>query len=330
VQVNADLLKGTAVRFVGTATSGFDHVDLDYLKQHGVGFAYAPGSNAASVAEYVTAALLHVSGLRGDLAGKSIGIVGYGHVGREVRRCAEALGLRCLIHYTPLARRTGDKLYRPMDEILRCDIVTLHVPLTLEGPDATYRMVDRDFVAQMRNGSVLINTARGEVVDPDVMVRGEPRVPEFFVFDVWNLEPEIDVVQAFECFLGTPHIAGHSFDGKVDGTRMLYEAFCAHERVRPMWDAERLLPPPDVAELTVDPANPRAIHDAVRAVYDIMIDHQELMGTLGLPDHERGEAFDRLRKNYRRRRSFSRTRVRVTKPDKKVREMLRGLGFEIV
>ncbi len=333
VKVNADLLKGTSVRFVGTATSGFDHVDLDYLKPHGIGFAYAPGSNAASVGEYVTSALLQFADLKlCDLSRMSIGIVGYGHVGREVKRCARALGLRCVICDPPLAKQTGKRMFKPLDDILDCDIITLHVPLTFHGSDATYRMVDSEFQSRMKPGALLINAARGEVLDPAALTRRDDPFwgPKYFVVDVWHNEPEIDVITAIGCFRATPHIAGHSFDGKVAGTLMLYEAFCSHQKLLPTWTAEPLLPPPDVPELTINPLDPLAVHEAVRAVYDIMIDHRDLMNTIGLPDLERGEAFDRLRKNYRRRRSFSRTRIRLTEPNSKVEATLRGLGFQLL
>jgi erythronate-4-phosphate dehydrogenase len=160
--VNRELLDGTAVRFVGTATIGYEHVDLDYLRERGIGFASAPGSNANSVAEYVIAALLEIAGRHGQrLADMSIGIVGAGHVGSLVDAKCKAIGMKTVLNDPPLARTSGDPIYRLIEEVFGCDIVTLHVPLTFQGPDRTYHLADEKWLASLRPGAIFINTSRG-------------------------------------------------------------------------------------------------------------------------------------------------------------------------
>ena len=155
-KVNADLLEGSRVQFVGTATIGTDHIDLDYLNRKGIAFASAPGSNATSVAEYVTAALLTIADRRGiSLNGKSVGIIGVGNVGSRVRARVEALGMKAICNDPPLARETGDPQFRPLAEALEADVVTLHVPLTREGPDATFHLADGAFFGKLRPGAMV-------------------------------------------------------------------------------------------------------------------------------------------------------------------------------
>jgi len=164
--VGPDLLDGSAVRFVGTATIGTDHVDRAYLACRGIGFASAEGSNARSVAEYVFAAL-SVLAERGGwrLAEKALGIVGVGNIGSRVARLAEGVGVKVLRNDPPIARQTGDPEYLPLDALADADIVTFHVPLTREGPDTTYHMINTSLVSRLKRGVILLNTSRGSVAD---------------------------------------------------------------------------------------------------------------------------------------------------------------------
>ncbi|NQT84941.1 4-phosphoerythronate dehydrogenase, partial [bacterium] len=165
-EVNASLLEGSRVRFVGTATIGTDHVDEEYLHSRGIAFASAPGSNANSVAEYVVAALLTTARRKNfPLKGKTIGVIGVGNCGSRVAKKAEALGMRVLLNDPPLWRQTGNKRFRPLEELFSADILTLHVPLTYEGIDATYHLVDEAFLSKLRPECILMNTSRGPVVD---------------------------------------------------------------------------------------------------------------------------------------------------------------------
>ena len=171
-KVGQELLSGSSVQFVGTATIGFDHVDVEFLQQGEIGFASAPGSNANSVAEYVVAGLLEV-GAKYDLKleGKSIGVVGVGNVGSRVAAKCEALGMRAYLNDPPLQRQTQDAKYRRLEELFDCDIVTVHTPLTFEGEDKTYHLADKRFFGSLKEGCVFVNTARGAVADTEALQR---------------------------------------------------------------------------------------------------------------------------------------------------------------
>ena len=163
-KVTPDLLDGSPVRFVGTATIGMDHIDTGYLHDSGIGFASAPGSNAESVAEYVTAALLvHARDKGITLAGKSIAVIGVGNVGSRVVNKCRALGMTVLKNDPPLAEKTGDSSFLKLDDVIGADFVTFHVPLTREGRWPTWHMAGPELLGEMKG--VLINTSRGSVVD---------------------------------------------------------------------------------------------------------------------------------------------------------------------
>ena len=297
-RVDRHLLEASSVSFVASPTSGFDHVDVDYLEARGIGFAYAPGSNANSVAEYVVAALLELEPRVGPLSGKSLGIVGCGHVGSRVSELGEALGMRCVLNDPPLERDTVDSRYSSIEDVLGCDVVSFHVPLTLDGPDATHHMVNEGFLRCMKPGAVFVNTSRGAVVDDDALkkVLVEGRLGGC-VLDVWENEPNIDVELLERVDIGTPHIAGYSFDGKVKGLRQIYEQACAHFSVPRDWDSTA-----EVA--THAPPAAANLHEALRQSYDIMADDKALRKLSDLSHRDQPAYFDQLRKNYPVRREY--------------------------
>jgi len=328
-KVNRDLLDGTPVHFVATATIGEDHVDKAYLAERGIAFSSAPGCNANSVGQYIAAALLELANGPG-ISGRKLGIVGVGNVGKRVLAAATALGFECVLNDPPLARKTGDPKYRPLEAILDCDIVTLHVPITKTGPDATYHLADESSIRRMKRGSVLINSARGPVTDTVAVKRaiddGHLRA---CVLDVWEGEPNPDIELVERTFIATPHIAGYSFDGKVNGTRQIYAAACAFLGKTPDWDPTPLLPAPECPKVVIDSRRPDAILEAVRAVYDIRRDDAAMRGILGQTDDARGAFFDRLRKAYPRRREFFNTEAEVVPGNAQVEGILAGLGFVV-
>lgn len=334
-KVDAALLDGSHVRFVATATIGEDHLDKAYLEERGIVYASAPGSNANSVAEYVTSALLRLAERFGfELEGRTLGIVGVGNVGSRVLDKARVLGMPCVLNDPPLADTTGASRYRPMEELLACDILTFHVPLTRTGPYPTHHLVDEGFLARLKPGAVIINSSRGAVVKGAALARALASNHVLAaVLDVWEGEPNIDVDLLDRVFLGTPHIAGYSFDGKVNGTRQIYEAACHFLGVDAPWNPAPLLPAPDVPEVRVDgntASVQKALSQAVYAVYDIAHDDRALRGLLSLPADERPAYFDRLRKEYPRRREFHNITARVHPSNAAVSERLAGLGFKVV
>jgi erythronate-4-phosphate dehydrogenase len=332
-RVNEGLLAGSAVRFVGTATIGFDHVDLGYLERNHIGFASAPGSNANSAAEYILAALLEIGGRHEvQLESKSIGVIGVGNVGRRVARKCEALGMRVLRNDPPLQRQTREPQYVPLEALYDCDFLTMHTPLTHEGVDKTFHLADAGFFSSLKPGAVFLNASRGAVTDSQALkaaIRaGRLRAA---VLDVWEKEPNIDTELLERVDLGTPHIAGYSFDGKVAGMIMIYNALCAHFRLRPTHALEDFLPPPDVPRLemeTKERSDEELLAHAVERIYPIRRDDENLRRIADQTPDKRGRYFDDLRKHYPVRREFQNTTVVLDQPSESLRYKLQGLGFQ--
>jgi len=331
--VGAALLDGSAVRFVATATIGVDHVNQEYLQQRGIAFASAEGSNAQSVAEYVFTALAVLAERGGwRFRDKALGIVGVGNVGSRVARIAEGLGMTVLRNDPPLARRTSDPKYVPIEALAEADIVTFHVPLTRKGPDATYHRIGENLLSRLKRSVILLNTSRGSVADTAVLkaALGAKRLGGV-VLDVWENEPNIDLELLNAVDIATPHIAGYSYDGKVNGTRMILHAFCRHFGLARAWDPSPLMPPPEKPRLRLPPKvdAQQAIGYATRAAYDIEADDARLRAIREKPAEGRSAYFKSLRKNYPVRREFPQTTVELESADTQVRSALETLRFPV-
>jgi erythronate-4-phosphate dehydrogenase len=328
-KVNKDLLDGTKVKFVGTATIGFEHIDLDYLAANEIGFASAPGSNANSVAEYIVSAILNLSDkYKFDIPKKSIGIVGVGNVGSKVEKKAKSLGMKVVLNDPPLKRQTGDEKYRPLKEIFDCDIITLHTPLTYEGEDKTFHLADENFFKSLKKDAIFFNTCRGGVHDTaslkNAITGGKIKT---CVLDVWEKEPNIDIELLKMSDYGTPHIAGYSYDGKVAGMIMIYDAFCRHFKIEPKFTAKNFLPSPQIERIVINEQEQNPLSAAVNMLYDIKMDDAKLRRIINEPAEMRGAYFDGLRKNYHIRREFQNTHVSIE--DKKFKKVFDGLGFKV-
>lgn len=330
-RVDKALLHETPVEFVGSASAGTDHIDADYLKARNIGFASAAGSNANSVAEYVMAALLFLGKRHNfSLQGKTIGIVGVGHIGKLVKSKAEALGMRPVLNDPPLAE-TGQIDHRPLEETLGCDIVTLHTPFTTGGSYPTYHLLNDHTLKWIKPSAIFINAARGEVVETHALldaIRHQRIGPT--IIDVWEDEPGInwDLFQAVT--LGTPHIAGHSLDGKANGTFMIYAALCKHLDVVPTWNPAQSLPPPMVPSIQIDldqKSDEEIVGEVVKKMYDLEADYRRMGELLTTSPNERPRLFDGLRKNYPVRREFYTTSVTLPRNQKRLQRMLQGIGF---
>jgi erythronate-4-phosphate dehydrogenase len=225
-RVDAALLSGSRVRFVGTATSGTDHVDTAWLAANGIVLADAAGCNSVTVAEYVLTAILILARRLGfDPSSKTLGVVGVGRIGSIVASWAEAAGMRVLKCDPPLQRRNAGGYIDFPQLAAEADIVTLHVPLTRQGPDATGGMVDADWLGMLKEGAILLNTSRGEVVGEGALLAAmeSGRVGPV-VLDVWCHEPDIDRGLALGAALATPHVAGYSVESKRRAAWMIAEA----------------------------------------------------------------------------------------------------------
>lgn len=312
--VNEVLLAGSNVRFVGTATIGVDHVDQDYLRRQGIGFASAPGCNAQSVVDFVMSALLALETMRDfSLDGKSLGIIGLGNVGSRLRTVAQRLGLEVLACDPPLQAQGMTGLVSP-DEAWQADIVSLHVPYVREGDYPTVYLGDYQRLSRLVPNAVLINTARGAVVDNRALSNVlHERSDLAAVLDVWEGEPLVNRELASQVDIATPHVAGYSHDGKIRGTFMIYQALCEFLRQPVQLREQDLIAP--ALDIVLDFSSehtdkPARAYDVVRRVYDIQEDDLGLRSSLQQERERRAEGFDALRKHYRVRREFATVQLR--------------------
>ena len=335
LKINAALLEGSKVKFAGTCTIGYDHMDTAYLEKCGITWTAAPGCNANSVSEYITAALLHLAKRHGfQLPDKTIGIIGVGNVGGLVLKKAKALGMRVLLNDPPLFEATGDLAYRPLDEVLaEADILTLHVPLTKAGKYPTFHLTGNEFFSRVKHGCVFFNAARGPVMDSESFLHARSKgILKHAVIDCWEGEPAFrpDVMESAD--IATPHIAGYSYEGRVMGTVHVYRQLCQFLGIEPKLSLDTLLPPPPVPEIHFDASglpDEEALANIVGKIYDITADDRRLRETASADPDMRGRNFELLRKNYPMRREFRYTRVMLRNGGASLAESLRKLEFQV-
>jgi len=315
------LLQGTKVRFIGTATIGFDHIDTKF-------WTNAPGCNSSSVKQYMAAVLLKMaSEFRFSLKGKTIGIVGVGNVGSKVEELARMLGMNVLLNDPPRARKEGKKNFVNLSAVLNeSDIISLHVPLNVVGEDCTWYLFDDKNFKKMKKGTWFINTSRGEVAETGALIKTmESGKLGGAVIDVWENEPDIDLRLMSGTFLATPHIAGYSTDGKANGTSMIVNALCSHYNL-PLekWYPEDV-PEPDDPEISLSGAgktNEDVLREAVSSTYNIDEDNISLRFS--------PSDFEKLRNDYWIRREFNAYTVKLNGGTKQSRRMLQQLGFKVI
>lgn len=310
-QVNQDLLQGTKVRFVGSATIGTDHIDKDYLSEQDIEFAYAPGCNAQAVAEYVLAAIAYWADYtQKDLRRCKVGIIGAGNVGFKVAQVLELLGIEYLLNDPPLEEQGDSRQFVPVQAIQQCDVVTCHVPLSNQGQHKTHHLLDENFLSKMQPGSLLINSSRGAVVDNIAALHCKQAGQDIdFVLDVWENEPDLNINLFNQSLIATPHIAGYSQEGKIRGTYQLYQSVCQWLGMEPKFTLRDLLPEAPKWSPPVELSSDRGIlYQSLRTFYDIKSDDQRMRQKLEEVLRQSGatiaEEFDNLRKNYPQRLEF--------------------------
>ncbi|MBA4501176.1 4-phosphoerythronate dehydrogenase PdxB [Marinobacterium sp. 3-1745] len=326
-RVDAKLLSDSAVRFVGTATIGMDHIDQAWLRQQGVGFSSAPGCNADSVVEYVLGSLLQLAfEQRFSLYDKVVGIVGVGNVGGRLQQRLQALGIQVLLCDPPRQQAEGGG-FVSLDRVLAdADIVALHTPLIQDGPWPTYHLLGRHNLNQLKPNAIVLNAGRGPVIDNRALLDiARMRADLTLVLDVWEHEPEVDPQLAARCAIATPHIAGYSLDGKIRGTWMLYCALCDHLGLPVETVLEEVLPPAQVRALEM--SDEHDLLTPARLVYDPYRDDRAFRQMLKLPENARRLAFDRLRREYPERREYGTLRVEMAGAAAGTR--LRAMGFSM-
>ncbi|RWU18031.1 4-phosphoerythronate dehydrogenase PdxB [Pseudomonas alkylphenolica] len=333
-RVDQALLEGSRVRFVGTCTIGTDHLALEYFAQAGIHWSSAPGCNARGVVDYVLGSLLTLAELDGaDLTGRTYGVVGAGEVGGRLVEVLRGLGWKVLVCDPPRQQREGGDYVSLQTVLAECDVISLHTPLTRDGDAPTWHLLGHEQLAALRPGTWLINASRGPVIDNNALRECLlEREDVLAVLDVWEGEPQVDLELADLCVLATPHIAGYSLDGKQRGTAQIYQAFCAWRGELASVHLTDLLPPPWLAEVSLqaetDPA--WALATLCRAVYDPRRDDADFRRSLSSDPLEQKAAFDTLRKHYPPRREIEGLAVRLNGEAPQLVQLVRALGGVLV
>lgn len=316
---NADLLQGSNVRFVGTATIGFDHIDTEYCKQNAIFWTNAPGSNASSVAQYIIASLLLFSMENAiSLKGKTIGIVGVGHVGKKVEAICRLFGMNILLNDPP--RAESENGFVSLETIAsESDFISFHTPLTYTGKYPTFHLADENFFRLVKKQPVIINTARGEVIDSRFLkMAWKKKTISGMIIDCWENEPDIDREIVADAYLATPHIAGYSTDGKANASRMIIKALANFfnlpidiSRIQPSFPENNLI------DLGAIPEN--RVEKAILTTYNPEDDSFLLKQTPA--------RFEYFRETYKIRREFPAYTVCQTDPEERL--FLAKLGFQV-
>lgn len=290
---NADLLEGSKVKFIATATIGTDHIDFPYCDSKGIVVRNAPGCNAGGVMEYVFSALYGLASRKSiSLQGDTIGIIGVGHVGSMIERMGRALGFRILKCDPPRAEAEGSFGFCDLEYLLQnSQIVTLHVPLD----ETTRGMANSEFFSLMQPGAFFINAARGEVVCDDALKAAIPKLGPVII-DTWNHEPDIDLDLMDKVAIATPHIAGYSYQGKQNGTAAAVRAVAHYFGITELYEffPKTDLPENEAVKLELKDLNQGEIASVLQYNYPIFTD--DFMLRLN------PENFDKLRSEYNYRR----------------------------
>ena len=324
---NEALLSGSSVKIIASATIGYDHIDTDYCDRAGIKWTNAPGCNAKSVEQYIASVIMVMAEKKTlSLAGMTIGIVGVGNVGSKVARLAEILGMRVLLNDPPRARVEGEQGFVGLDKILEeSDIITLHVPLNMEGVDNTFHLADEALFSRMSRKPIFINSCRGEVVKTaalkQAIITGQVSGS---IVDCWENEPDIDPELLYLVDLATPHIAGYSRDGKAKGTEMSVQAVSKFLGLGSKnWKATNVEKPAST-EILIDGTG-KSIQEilsvAILATYDIREDDARL--------RESAATFEKQRGDYPVRREFPAFTVYGKINQIKAIEKLKKLGFKL-
>lgn len=326
---DAALLEGSSVKVIATATIGFDHIDTAWCESHGIVWKNAPGCNSWSVKQYMGSVLATLARKHGfDLSGMTLGVVGVGNVGCKVAEIASLLGMKVLLNDPPRARREGPDGFVSLDEIVdRSDIITLHVPLTREGCDATWHLFDEARISRLNDGQILMNSSRGPVVDNAALKAAlKRRAIRGAVLDVWENEPDIDRELMGLLDVATPHIAGYSADGKANGTVASVRTVAKYLGL-PLteWSPAGMPLPAQPLDFTVDAAGKtrqQVLSEAVLHTYDVLEDDARL--------REHPELFEKLRGDYPVRREFTAFSVRLEGGTPEEAEILTKIGFNLM
>lgn len=304
-KVNAQLIsKANKLKFVGTATAGMDHVDQTLMAQKGIYFTAAPGCNKVGVAEYVFSVMMVLAQQHGfSVFDKTVGIIGAGQVGSYLQKCLQGIGIKVLINDPPKQAQGDKRSFTPLNELLsQADIITLHTPITRDGEYPTHHLVDEKVLNTLRGDQMLINAARGPIVDNQALKARLAKNDGFTAaLDVFEFEPEVDMELLPLLAFATPHVAGYGLEGKARGTTMIFNHYCEFLDKDLFAHASELLPTAPVPRVELDRNWDEAtLHNITQLVYDVRRDDALFRREISKPG-----AFDLMRKNYWDRREYS-------------------------
>lgn len=326
---NKELLEGTKVKFIATATIGFDHIDTKYCDEKNIKWLNAPGCNSGSVMQYFASAILSLAHKKNiSLKDKTLGIIGVGNVGSKVERFAKTIGMKVLLNDPPRERAEGKDKFVSLDELIsKSDIITFHVPLNKEGNDKTFHLADKNFFNKFDEQKIIINTSRGEVIDTSALKEAiEEEKISFLVLDVWENEPNIDIDLLSKTDIATPHIAGYSADGKANGTSICVNALNEFFNLglEKKWYPKEIPAPNNSSFIEIDcstKSEQEIIFDVINHTYKIYDDDFRLRNSV--------QSFEKQRANYPIRREFHYYTLKLKNVYTSLQEIFMNLGFNL-
>ncbi len=324
---NEKLLAGSSVKFIATATIGYDHIDTDYCDNAGIKWTNAPGCNSKSVEQYIASTLMVLAERKNILLKDlCIGVVGVGNVGSKVARICKLFGMKVLLNDPPRERAEGSAAFVSLKQVMdEANIITVHVPLNMKGEDATFHLGNEEFLSGLKRKPIIINSCRGEVVDTQ-SVKSALKSNQIsgFVCDCWENEPDIDLELLALTEIATPHIAGYSKDGKATGTQMSVHAISQYFGLElENWQPSGLEQPANpFFELDgAGQSEQEIVAKAILHTYDIRNDDQDF--------RKNTVQFEQLRGDYPTRREFPAFTIVPKNIGKETLEILKKLGFHI-
>ena len=326
---DSKLLENSSIKFIGTATIGFDHIDTVYCESKGIKWINAPGCNSSSVKQYLASALISLARVKKvKLEEMTIGIVGVGNVGSKVEKIANILGMNVLLNDPPRERNEKSEKFVSLDYLVeKSDIITFHVPLKMNGVDKTFHLADRSFFGKFSNDKIFINTSRGEVADTSALKEAiKNKRISTCVLDVWENEPAINLDLLNEVEIATPHIAGYSVEGKANGTAACVNALNIFFDLglEPNWYPEHLPSPNKSKEIYIDclgKSKHEILYECINSTYNIMEDDYRLRKSIS--------DFEKQRAEYPIRREFNYYQVHLINSDESIKSAINELGFNL-
>lgn len=325
--ITNELLQNTNIKFIGTATIGTDHVNKEAVNERKIKFVNAKGCNSNAVAEYIITAILNISNKHKiSLTGKTIGIIGFGNVGKKVEILSKAIGLTPIVNDPPLQAEKYNYNFHTLEEALSCDFITFHVPLNKSGIYKTVHLLNNQNINLIKKDAVIFNTSRGSVIDNNALLTKIERDGNLTVLDVWENEPDCLPQLIKKVEIGTAHVAGYTYEGKVIGTKMIYDQLCSFLNIRPSWE------PPIFEQVLYnflyDNENSfyNNLLNITSNIYDIYLDSKSFKQRM-LSDNA-SENFDKIRKDYKLRNEFPNYLISSVK-DSSIIDKIKSMRFLI-